>query len=335
MLHLLLCIAAWICCVGTISLAAASSSPDVDAFHTWISDGGGTLQGVRVGETKNMGRGVLATTALSEGDRILSMPLSLVLCRATILAALDGDRQVKKKLAAVEDDTDLVVLFLLRESGRGDASAWAPYISLLPPHVPVPATFSAAELGEVQDDFAVKQARETRARIVARHAALKQSGTLGAVLAKSTKKLLHAVDAFLWADSIVNSRALTLAGKKYLVPFADMTNYAPHSGAASRRNDAGSSFLKYHRLGSSTFDVFTDRDVAAGEQMFEDCAYDIVYSRSLLLNQASLSTYCSTQKSQMDGLAGFHEHAHTHTATHTAKNTLLTQNTAPPLPSYT
>ena len=104
MLHLLLCIAAWICCVGTISLAAASSSPDVDAFHTWISDGGGTLQGVRVGETKNMGRGVLATTALSEGDRILSMPLSLVLCRATILAALDGDRQVKKMLAAVEDE---------------------------------------------------------------------------------------------------------------------------------------------------------------------------------------------------------------------------------------
>ena len=33
---------------------------------------------------------------------------------------------------------------------------------------------------------------------------------------------------FAWAVSIVNSRALTIQGEKYLVPFADMFNYAPH-----------------------------------------------------------------------------------------------------------
>jgi hypothetical protein len=33
---------------------------------------------------------------------------------------------------------------------------------------------------------------------------------------------------FAWAVSIVNSRALTIRGEKYLVPFADMFNYSPH-----------------------------------------------------------------------------------------------------------
>lgn len=29
--------------------------------------------------------------------------------------------------------------------------------------------------------------------------------------------------------TVVDSRALTIRGQKYLVPFADMFNYAPHS----------------------------------------------------------------------------------------------------------
>lgn len=32
----------------------------------------------------------------------------------------------------------------------------------------------------------------------------------------------------MWAHSLVSSRALTLHGRKYLVPFADMFNYSPH-----------------------------------------------------------------------------------------------------------
>ena len=33
---------------------------------------------------------------------------------------------------------------------------------------------------------------------------------------------------FVWGISLVHSRALTIRGVKFLVPFADMFNYSPH-----------------------------------------------------------------------------------------------------------
>jgi histone-lysine N-methyltransferase SETD3 len=75
-------------------------------------------------------------------------------------------------------------------------------------------------------------------------------------------------DWYIHAVTVVDSRALTIRGRKYLVPFADMFNYAPH--AASRAADRGSHFLKYHVLGDTTFTVLADRTAQPGEQLFED-----------------------------------------------------------------
>ena len=47
--------------------------------------------------------------------------------------------------------------------------------------------------------------------------------------ARDARDLARALQTwFAWAVSIVNSRALTIRGEKYLVPFADMFNYSPH-----------------------------------------------------------------------------------------------------------
>lgn len=66
----------------------------------------------------------------------------------------------------------------------------------------------------------------------------------------------------------MDSRALTIRGQKFLVPFADMFNYAPQ--AETRDADRGSHFLKYHILGEETFTVKADRDAQPGSQLFED-----------------------------------------------------------------
>lgn len=36
-------------------------------------------------------------------------------------------------------------------------------------------------------------------------------------------------DKFMWATALVGSRALTLRGERFLVPFADVCNYAADS----------------------------------------------------------------------------------------------------------
>lgn len=42
-------------------------------------------------------------------------------------------------------------------------------------------------------------------------------------------------ELYLWGIALVGSRALTIHGRKYLVPFADMFNYQPHD-VSSRRH---------------------------------------------------------------------------------------------------
>ena len=48
---------------------------------------------------------------------------------------------------------------------------------------------------------------------------------------------------YLWAKSVIGSRALSMSGKKYLVPLADMFNYHPHPSEREANN--GANFLKY------------------------------------------------------------------------------------------
>ncbi len=109
---------------------------------------------------------------------------------------------------------------------------------------------------------------------------------------------------FAWAVTITSSRALTIRGDKYLVPFADMFNYEPHKvcgrgvlvavrctrfrilwmgsscllcrGYArcvcqeARSAEQGAHFLKHHVLSSSGMTIVADRDAAPGQQLFED-----------------------------------------------------------------
>jgi hypothetical protein len=51
---------------------------------------------------------------------------------------------------------------------------------------------------------------------------------------------------FLYATSLATSRALTLKGRKYLVPFADMFNFAPHFD--KREDTGGDHFLRFHQV---------------------------------------------------------------------------------------
>ena len=87
---------------------------------------------------------------------------------------------------------------------------------------------------------------------------------------ESAVKIFGSKQSYLWAQSLVGSRTLTLSGKRFLVPFADFFNYSPTGRKRAARG--GEHFLKHHRLDESaeTFTVLADRDCPAGEQLYED-----------------------------------------------------------------
>ena len=116
----------------------------------------------------------------------------------------------------------------------------------MPTHVPLPNTFTTAELKELEEPKVSRAARKRVAAAKSRLAAAVVPALEAALPGEdhtapewlSTTSL----DTYLWAVNLVGSRALTIQGRKYLVPFADMFNYAPHH--QHRDADSGANFLK-------------------------------------------------------------------------------------------
>ena len=81
---------------------------------------GALAQGVTVGESADMGRGIFATKSVVQDDLVLSVPLTMCMCRKTALQ--DKSKRVRKAYNALRDDEDLVALFILREKAKGSNS---------------------------------------------------------------------------------------------------------------------------------------------------------------------------------------------------------------------
>ena len=150
--------------------------------------------------------------------------------------------------------------------------------------------FEYEELEALQDPTAAHYARERRRGLYARYQQLHRhirtvvKGTASeAVRARGGVaehvRVWTSFDAYAWAVAIVGSRALSLRGDMYLVPFADMISYRPN--AAYREAHSGEYFLRYHRLAAapgddpatspkSAFEVLADRPLSRGGVVAED-----------------------------------------------------------------
>ena len=138
-----------------------------------------------------------------------------------------SDDQVARKLAKLRHDDELLAAFLVLESLKGTASAWAPYLKLLPQAVDSsPIAFAPDDLAELHDDFVVDATAKERQQL---QVAFKRFQRLfkRVVAATYANETVVDLDLYTWARFIVNSRALTLHGARFLVPFADMFNGRP------------------------------------------------------------------------------------------------------------
>lgn len=132
---------------------------------------------------------------------------------------------------------------------------------VLPSTVPVPVLFQPWELLAIQNENEVELAKKERRRLEQRYESLRELITKAFADLRSEEDLnearkLHedkldgadftSAELFLWTRSILGSRALTMQGARYLVPFADMFNYRPDT--RSRKFMNGQHFLDYHKI---------------------------------------------------------------------------------------
>lgn len=229
----------------------------------WLRSNGGVAQGVEAGDFGDMGRGLRCTRAIDEDALVLRVPLDVV---------LSGSRARTMLGLADVSDEDAIGLLLLAERAKGRDSTWFEYLNSLPHGVVSLKTMNDAELEWLDDERLASRGRQARARLNAEYARLEPlivrsleaacGGNTTCVATWSSK------DAFTWSHGIVDSRALTFRGARYLVPAADLVNYAPQK--RDRRKDGGVFFLKYHRLTDDAIETYADRPCAAGTQYVED-----------------------------------------------------------------
>lgn len=190
-------------------------------------------------------------------------------CRETIAQAIPASLQAKFKQLVTQED-ELLTAFLLLEMRNKENSHWRPYLDLLPqynhdqPSSASPLFYtSERDVDALQDERLIAAARLERK------------------LTKRAYKKFQRLFTSLWTDSsldlklysharfLISSRAFTIKGQRYLVPFGDVFNGKPHE--STRAFDNGQRFLQYHALKDNGVLIRADRSVLAkGAQVFED-----------------------------------------------------------------
>lgn len=120
-----------------------------------------------------------------------------------------------------------LVLHLMYEAFvRGEQSAWAPYISLLPTTAEMgfPLFYSPAQLDALQNSVVVPHVLRTRQTLVRRWQSIKS-----AVLQQWPDTFVLSafnLHNYVWAAAVLDSRSIWWAGERHLVPLLDLINCA-------------------------------------------------------------------------------------------------------------
>ncbi|ETV96853.1 hypothetical protein, variant [Aphanomyces invadans] len=230
------------------------------SFESWIRQHGGRIGDVQLAVYPGMGIGVQATNDIDEMDEVLYLPRELVICRDTMTKHLPRGFLH----AGPHADDDLLAAFLLLERLKGPASKWAPYLAVLPKAIPSPMTFTTDEVLALQDAGLIQSIFDAKKETAAAFTALAKK--LSSILKK--RKAGLTLDDYIWARAVLDSRALTIQGTRYLVPFADMFNGQAHPTTRPANN--GARFLEFHQVSPDGVRILADRSCAKNDQLVED-----------------------------------------------------------------
>ncbi|KDO32531.1 hypothetical protein SPRG_03006 [Saprolegnia parasitica CBS 223.65] len=264
--------ALWTWAAAAVAIAVAYYGPlwglgmsltsRIDAFEAWFRAHGGLATHVRLAPFEGMGLGLQATATIHANDQVLFVPSDIIIGRDVALNALP--KAMRKKVAALSSDNDVLATFLVYEKLKGPKSKWAPYLAVLPTEIALPMDAPDDALIELQDPGLIQTIRARQAALRASFASLES--TLARFFAPFGA--LPTLELYTWAHAVLSSRALTISGRRLLVPFADMFNGKPHEVARAARG--GAHFLDFHRVQKDGMYILADRAVAPPHQLFED-----------------------------------------------------------------
>ena len=243
---------------GTALVVADSASSglkesQVRAFKQWFTDKGGVVNGLDVAEFEGMGRGIQASDDVVADQEVLFIPASMILSANNVKTSDDRDHQQLFKLFQA-DEQELLTAFLLFEYAKGDNSFWKPYFDVLPVYIPNLGHCSADELDGLQHPPFANEIKRTNKKTRAAY----QNFLIKINEIWPSSEAATELD-YMWAASIIDSRAFRFQGSINLAPFSDIFNYQPHD--ALRQPNAGNFFLKHHKLTSAGLQVTADRFV--------------------------------------------------------------------------
>ncbi|TMW65373.1 hypothetical protein Poli38472_008015 [Pythium oligandrum] len=258
---------------GNDATSLPNSNADVlrnERFRQWFEDSGGVRKNVTIGLFPRMGRGILATADVEENDVVLHVPKRIIMCEETIMKT--SPKELLPKFTKLREASDeLLTAFLLTEQLKGSNSTWFPYLDILPQrteealkHIMTPLFYPTDEhVRALQDERMIKTALQERRRTKVAFQRFRR--LFRTVLAS---KHVITLPQYQWARFLINSRAFSMHGSRFLVPFGDIFNGA--SQKIERHHQNGQHFLQYHRLEGAGMDIRADRATIRGAQVLED-----------------------------------------------------------------
>jgi hypothetical protein len=227
-------------------------------FQEWFINSGGVSSAIGLHIYKDMGRGVVATEDITKGTTLLQVPIEMTISEEAVWMRATKDglyKTLKEKLHGSRSDI-IAVAFLLLEKALGDKSDYAPYIALLPTSIPGLVTFNTDELSELHNAKLMQEVEAEQQQMRGKYDNMRKS--LDGFLPEEILSYFT-YENFVWADLIIDSRALRFHGQAYLIPFSDMFNYSPHPN--KREAQQGEFYLAHHKLTDTDISILADRQV--------------------------------------------------------------------------
>jgi hypothetical protein len=259
--------------VGIYSSSSTSSASLINDFNAWFDK----HDGVRVvhagASVRYGGNGVIPRRSGVKGEVLIKLPLNMALHRRS-LTSLGNTLLDNAGNNKALDDTDLIALALILIRNRITGfDQWFSWSELLPREFVSPLLFATEQPAVVAllDADTLKSVQKQRSDAEAHFATVLSLAQRHGVVNSLTAVPLT-LENWLWAIGMVNSRAWALQGSRYLLPMADMFNFAPTDAQMSRDHTytmRGDDFAATHKVVGDELHVLADRDFVAGEELFE------------------------------------------------------------------
>lgn len=222
-------------------------------------------------ETTNesTGRGLLARRNINEGDELLTIPIKLCMTLDTARETLGSDVITN----GMNEYLAIATLLIHEKFVKGDSSFWKAYLDVLPDVDEVNPTFTWSEedLSFLDGSPVVAATKSLQNKL--RREYDDMLGGEGALCDRfpdrfPRDKFTH--ENWIWAFTMLFSRAIRLRNLKEgealaLVPYADLINHSPFSGAYIDAREEGDWLVK---TGEEEVILYADRGYRKMEQIY-------------------------------------------------------------------